>query len=89
MDTVFAVLGKATGKTISKTSFGEDPPIDSTVHRGEYVVFEFTDGSALEVEIHSNAQSIVRSLEDGHIKRLQASDFHCMFFPKFRTPRQS
>ena len=63
--------------------FGDDPSKDPEVHQGEYIVLEFTDGTALEIETGSNSQSIAWDLEEGRTKTFKTSDFPCSFVPVF------
>jgi hypothetical protein len=44
----------AIGKTVASIWFGLDPADCKTVHNGERLVFRFTDGSALELQLGSN-----------------------------------
>jgi hypothetical protein len=87
MHSVYEQLHQATGKTIAKVRFGDDPSSDRRVHQGEYIIFEFTDGTELEIKTGSNGQQLM----DAHFDCrktgrpvLNASDLHFSYVVLFR-----
>jgi hypothetical protein len=71
-------IHQAKGKTIASVRFGEDPSSGRHDHHGEYVVFEFSDGSALELITGSNAFRLVNDRPG-----FEASDLECNFVALF------
>jgi hypothetical protein len=53
-----AALGQAVGKTIANVEYGVVEGLPEWVHKGEAIVLHFTDGTALSIEIGSNAKNI-------------------------------
>jgi hypothetical protein len=43
-DQAFEQLQRAAGKTIARVRYAEDHSTEPSVHRSEYLVFEFSDG---------------------------------------------
>ena len=72
MHAAYRHLHRATGKTIARVRFGDDVSIDDHTHQSEYVVFELTDGSALEIMLGSNGYRFMNEYPG-----FKASDLQC------------
>lgn len=72
-------LKQAEGKTIAAVEYGVVEGLPDWVHEGEAMVLHFTDGTALSIEIGSNA----KNLSDEH-PNLKPEDFHTDLMPIWR-----
>ncbi len=72
-------LQKAVGKTISAVEYGVVEGLPEWVHEGEAIVFHFTDGTALSIEVGSNAQNLSAIRSD-----LKPEDIHTDLMPIWR-----
>lgn len=72
----------ATGKTIDKISYGEDQATVAAVAQGEYIVFHFSDGTALSLQTVSDAGNLEES-----VRGFKASSLTCSFWPIFHNDR--
>lgn len=66
----------ATGKTIERVEYGECAH-SNACHQREAIVFHFTDGSALGLDVHSNASNL-----ESQFAGLKPSMFHTQLFPQ-------
>jgi hypothetical protein len=78
IDARYAIIHRATGKTIDRIQYGEDHPTLSGVHHGEYLVLRFTDGTALSLQIASDAWNLQQQ-----VPGFKARDLTCSMFPHF------
>ena len=72
-------LSKAVGKTIAAVEYGVVEGLPNWVHEGEAIVLHFTDGTALSIEIGSNAKNL--SYEHPGLK---PEDVHTDLMPMWR-----
>jgi hypothetical protein len=72
-------LEKAVGKTIAGIEYGAEASLPEWKHEGEAMVLHFTDGTALSIEIGSNA----KNLESRH-PGLRPGDIHTDLVPMWR-----
>jgi hypothetical protein len=69
-DVSHSSLKKTIGKVIRDVEYGFDKPFHPSSHQAETIIFHFTDGTSLSIQIGSNATNV--SSEHPSIK---ASDF--------------
>ena len=72
-------IEKAVGKTIAAVEYGAEASLPEWKHEGEAMVLHFTDGTALSIEIGSNAKNL-GSKHPG----LKPGDVHTDLVPMWR-----
>jgi len=76
-------LEKVVGKTISNVEYGVEASHPEWKHEGEAIVLHFTDGTALSIEVGSNA----KNLSEVHAG-LKPGDIHTELLPMWREGRR-
>ncbi len=74
-----AELERAVGKSVAAVEYGVVEGLPGWVHEGEAMVLHFTDGSALSIEIGSNAKNLSHEHEG-----LNPEDVHAALIPIWR-----
>lgn len=74
-----ARVREAVGKTIASIEYGHVEGVPNWTHEGEALVLHFTDGTALSIEIGSNAKNL-----SGRHPRLKPEEFHTDLIPMWR-----
>jgi hypothetical protein len=80
MAAVYEQLYRATGRVIASVRFGDSPSSHPKGLNSEYVVFEFTDGTSLELVIGVNGTTLAAKYP-----KFRVSDVHARFSAYHRT----
>jgi hypothetical protein len=76
-EAMYEALYNAAGKTVERVRFGDAPSPDTETDHGEYIVFEFSDGSVLNIKTASNAEELADLSRER--EPLKQSDVMCSF----------
>ena len=83
IDARYKIIHRASGKEIARIQYGEDHPTISGVAHGEYLILHFTDGTALSLQIASDAWNLQET-----VPGFKANELTCSLFPHFHETRK-